>query len=214
MPFVEWLRRTFRREAAAGQLGPYGDAPSGDALLLDPYRAPTRCPALLPVPGYIPTGATAAVPVPGMIVPVITREDVLRQARSCLDIPWQHQGRTRLGVDCLGLIILVAKELGIRGADVDYTTYSREADPAELTRLCRHYLLPIPLAAMRPGDVVQLRDAISPCHLAFLANKGHPYSLIHAVTKWGKVVEHGFTRPWPHMVKAAYSLPGVAPWLD
>jgi cell wall-associated NlpC family hydrolase len=56
------------------------------------------------------------------------RNDIVEAARKYLGVRWVHQGRDRnAGIDCLGLIVVVAEDLGYPLED--YTTYSREPDP-------------------------------------------------------------------------------------
>lgn len=38
---------------------------------------------------------------------------IVEQARTWIGVPFLHQGRTRIGVDCLGLVIAVGQELGM-----------------------------------------------------------------------------------------------------
>ena len=37
---------------------------------------------------------------------------IVAAARTWLGVPWRHQGRTRQGVDCAGLVVLVGRGLG------------------------------------------------------------------------------------------------------
>ena len=48
---------------------------------------------------------------------------IIAAARSWLGVPWRHQGRTRQGVHCAGLVVLVGRELGL--ADYDTHAYGR-----------------------------------------------------------------------------------------
>lgn len=40
-------------------------------------------------------------------------EKFIDEARSYLSVPWKHQGRTRRGVDCVGLVVLAARSCGL-----------------------------------------------------------------------------------------------------
>ena len=53
-------------------------------------------------------------------------DTIVAAARSWLGVPWRHQGRTRQGVDCAGLVVLVGRELGL--ADYDTTAYGRRPE--------------------------------------------------------------------------------------
>ena len=46
---------------------------------------------------------------------MITKEDVVREAKTWLGTPFHHQGRLKgVGVDCAGVIVCVAKELKLK----------------------------------------------------------------------------------------------------
>jgi cell wall-associated NlpC family hydrolase len=53
------------------------------------------------------------------------RTDIVAAARTYLGVPWRHQGRTRAGLDCAGLIVMVARDLAL--SDYDSTAYGRRA---------------------------------------------------------------------------------------
>ena len=42
---------------------------------------------------------------------------IIAAARAWLGVPWRHQGRTRQGVDCAGLVVLVGREFGLAAYD-------------------------------------------------------------------------------------------------
>lgn len=46
-----------------------------------------------------------------------TRAQIVEEARSYLGTKWLHQGRTRDGVDCAGLVACVGNALGLIAYD-------------------------------------------------------------------------------------------------
>src|SRR5687767_7481722 len=44
---------------------------------------------------------------------MISGHEVIGVARNWLGVPYRHQGRSRLGVDCIGLAVVVARELDL-----------------------------------------------------------------------------------------------------
>jgi hypothetical protein len=63
-------------------------------------------------------------------------ESVIREARSYLGVSFSHQGRSRLGIDCVGLVIRSLEAGGYqpRCPETFYnTTYRRTPDPQRLT---------------------------------------------------------------------------------
>lgn len=63
---------------------------------------------------------------PAIIIPGVA---VARQARESLGVRFEHQGRSRAGLDCVGLIVVTYRALGYRIDD--FTAYGRSNDPEE-----------------------------------------------------------------------------------
>lgn len=108
----------------------------------------------------------------------MTPARVVTEARGWLGVKWRHQGRTREGVDCVGLVVMVARALGL--SDVDRTDYARQAADETLREIMREHLLEIPAASAAPGDVVLMRFGAQR-HVAILGDYVFGgLSLIHA----------------------------------
>ncbi len=132
--------------------------------------------------------------------------DVVRTARTWLGTPYHHQGRLKgVGVDCAGLLIGVAHELGL--SDFDVAGYAPRPDGDSLRRLCDEHMQPIALDTARPGDVLLFRFDAHPGHLGILTAANQ---LIHAYLPRRQVVEHGLDAAWWRQVAAQYRFPGVA----
>lgn len=132
----------------------------------------------------------------------VTREDVVAAARRWVGVPYRHQGRNRLGVDCIGLLLVVGWELGL--SDYDVTGYGRSPNAGFLRAECDRLLRPTD--SRQPGDILLLRFKRDPQHLAFVSERG----LIHAWYGAGRVVETALATSWSARVVQAYSIPGVA----
>lgn len=145
-----------------------------------------------------------------------TRADVAAEARKWLATPFAHQGRTRgVGVDCGGLVGCVAVALGIvpadwwaRVFDPVYGGYSRQPANGVLQRVCESFMSRTDTPGV--GDVLLMRFAEEPQHLGIVV----PYvwgglSLVHALARAGKVVEHRLAPVWRARVVQGYSMPGV-----
>lgn len=139
---------------------------------------------------------------------MVAREKVVAAARAWLGTPFHHQGRARgVGVDCAGVIVEVARELGL--ADVDLRGYGRRPDSRELERLCHQQMMPIALADAAPGDVLLLMIDGAPQHLAFQTAIGGERAMLHAYAPSRRVVEHWIDEHWAERIVAAFRLPGV-----
>ena len=106
-------------------------------------------------------------------------DDIIAKAKEYVDVRYKHLGRSILGLDCIGLIIRVANDLGI--TDYDTVGYSRRPNLAEFHRELKNELVAIPLASLGNGDVVLMNEPRWPCHVGFyeVDEKGEAY-IIHA----------------------------------
>lgn len=134
-----------------------------------------------------------------------TRADVLRVARSMIGIPFVHQGRTRQGLDCIGLIVLTASELGY-GFE-DYTKYEPWPDGETIPRIFGSHAGTVEEGKMQPGDVLTFwtrkRGWIN--HAAILSE----YGIIHTMSTVGRVVENGWDPRWRKRIDRVYTYPKV-----
>lgn len=131
--------------------------------------------------------------------------DVIAEARKWLGVPFQHQGRTRFGVDCAGLVELVALGLGLLPAGYraprNYARRPNGTMHALVTTHCAR------LPRVEPGCVVLCRfpNVSTPGHIAICTGS----TLIHAHARVKKVVEHGYREPWLAWTHSAWRLPGI-----
>lgn len=137
---------------------------------------------------------------------------LVAQARGWLGVKWRHQGRSRDGIDCAGLVLKVAHELDLTAFDT--ADYARQASDETMLALCREHLTEIEWADAAPGDVVVMRFA-NQRHIGFLGNyPGGGLSLIHAFSNAPRrVVEHIFNDDWLRTQRATligcFRFPGI-----
>lgn len=135
---------------------------------------------------------------------IITSERIVAEARAWLGVPWRHQGRTRCGVDCVGLVVCVARGLDL--SDYDSTGYGRRAQGQGFVEHFRSNMDAVPIPHARPGNVLVFADHAYPCHCGFLTERlGHPH-LLHAHATRRKVIEEPYAGEWPARVKFAFRL--------
>ncbi len=131
--------------------------------------------------------------------------DVVRVARTWLGTPYHHQGRVKgAGVDCAGLLVGVAKELGL--SDFDVTGYSGRPNGDSLTRVCQEQMTPITLEQLSAGDVLLFKFEAYAGHLGIFIGDN---TLIHSYMPRRQVVEHSLDARWWSLVAGQYRLPGV-----
>lgn len=130
-----------------------------------------------------------------------TRQQIIDAARSYLRVPYHHQGRNRAGIDCAGLIVCVARDVGIELQDMG--GYPRTPDGKALRSFVEEQGRRV--AEYQPGDILLMRFERDPQHLAIVTDRG----MIHSYLGAGKVVEHGIDKTWAKRIVAAYAFPGV-----
>jgi NlpC/P60 family putative phage cell wall peptidase len=142
---------------------------------------------------------------------MITRAQIVREARSWIGTPYHHQQSCRgVGTDCLGLVRGVWRSLYGQDAEAP-PAYSRdwaEASGVEtLINAADRHLIKIPVGSASGGDIVIFRfRAGSPAkHVGILAA---PERVIHAM-EGGPAVEMTVTPWWRRRIVAAFSFPEV-----
>lgn len=123
---------------------------------------------------------------------------IVNAARTYLGVPFVHQGRSRRGVDCVGLLVCVAQDLGIPVSDD--LAYGLNPDPVHLRVKLSENLAPIAIADAQPGDVYQMRFDQDATHVAIVTDRG----IIHALSTARGVVEHRMDNLWRTRIRAAW----------
>lgn len=143
-----------------------------------------------------------------------TRQAVVAEAREWLGTKYQHQQLMKgVACDCRGLVIGVARILGIVPPEFDVNGYSRTPDGVSLLAHCDQHMTRKALADLQPGDVVVGRWSTDPQHMGIVGDYVHGgLSIIHAlgsVDGKGSVVEHRLTNNHFFKPVIGYQMPGV-----
>ena len=127
------------------------------------------------------------------------RNKIVSEARTWIGTKFQHQGRTRSGVDCIGYL----NEIRNNVFNLDEglaKTYSLRVPPTMAVAELKRRLIKINKSEALPGDILLFRGLTNSVHLAILTDKG----MIHSFMKFGKVVEHGFSAAWKRRLMGAF----------
>lgn len=132
----------------------------------------------------------------GFLLPA---QRAVAEARSYIGVKWRHRGRTRLGIDCIGLVV---KAVAAGGIDMrDRRDYGREPWKDGLRReLQEHFGDPV--TDMQPGDVVLMRwdQDPEPAHVGVIGDYPHGgLSLIHSYSLIS-VTEHRIDEVWQRRI--------------
>lgn len=137
--------------------------------------------------------------------------DIAEVARSFVGVPFHHAARSRHGMDCVGLLVMVARELGIEHTDdVHYPMRpKRERLHASLKGAGLAQVEGEPC----PGDVLAFYASESlrvPYHVGILGRSAAGPSLIHAARHPGRVVEITFAGSWLKKHESTWRYPGAS----
>ncbi len=139
-------------------------------------------------------------------IALLTPRDVVKAARQYIGVPYKKQGRTRRGLDCVGLLKLVAIELGENPRDERGYGANISGKKSEII-VSEHCDL-IPKEKRQAGDLVQLLMGLDdPQHWGILTDTG----MIHAYSKEPRcVTEHSLNEEWIGKIRKVYRLRGIA----
>ncbi len=138
---------------------------------------------------------------------MITVPQLVNEARTWIGVPFRHQGRSRMGVDCIGLVVCVRNAVQPWPSGMnELTNYSRVAvDSLLLDKIVEHGFERIDKPVR--GCVVLIRwpKIKHPSHVALLAGD----TIIHAYRRVDKVCEVGYREPWLRLTCGYFKVPGV-----
>lgn len=128
------------------------------------------------------------------------RDAIVAEARKWMGVRWKHQGRDIDGIDCAGLVVNVAKALGL--SDFDTRDYLRLAKDEEMLDRCHQHLVRVDTP--QPGDVGVLKyDGTR--HMVIFTPYTGAIGIIHAYSRAPRrVVEHRFDQAWLRSEQATW----------
>jgi cell wall-associated NlpC family hydrolase len=125
---------------------------------------------------------------------MIPAAEVVNEARSLLGTPYRHQGRSKTAVDCIGLIVVVARELELFDPNrLIPANYSARPKDGLLEKNVAEVCMRVDV--VEPGLIALFRwsPRAPAAHCAILTDDG----MIHSYKTVGCVVEHGYRAKWP-----------------
>lgn len=138
---------------------------------------------------------------------MIGRPDIIvAAARSFAGVPWRHCGRSRSGVDCIGLVLLALREAEIEIPDP--APYEREPQgPRLLEGILAHA---DQVARHQAGDVLLFRMGVYGAHvgIASMHATWRVQAVIHAYAPHRMVVEAPIDNEMRRALVGAFRLRG------
>lgn len=130
--------------------------------------------------------------------------DLSQAALALVGTPFHAQGRLAgVGLDCVGVIVCVARACGIPHRDV--VAYPMQPNGTLIPELS-HQLDRVS-GEPREGDVLAMSFGGEPHHVALLVDGGR---IVHAYNRVRRCVVQSYTDYWRSKVRAVYRFPGVA----
>lgn len=138
--------------------------------------------------------------------------DIVSAARALRGVRFHHQGRSmQTGVDCLGLLVLVAEKCALRMDGVplharDRTDYGHNPDVMTLRAALDAALMQVDVETMQAGDVGLFLVDKRPQHLAIITDypMEDEFGMIHAYAPQRKVIEHRLDAQWKDRLVGLY----------
>ena len=141
----------------------------------------------------------------------MSKQNIEKIINSYLGTAFKHQGRVKKnaqnngGVDCLGLIVLVLQELGVKIED--YKNYSTFPDGLLLKAELEKLLIKTSKEELIVGDILLFRIKNNPQHLAIVSKtEGGKVFFTHAYQPENKVVENSLDAVWRNRLAGSYKL--------
>lgn len=135
---------------------------------------------------------------------MISRDEIIAEARTWIGTPFKHQGRLKgVGVDCVGVIVGVAKSLNI--LDYNPTNYSRLPNMQVMGDALNKLLIEIDIKDAKIGDIYWMKFRESAQHLAFKTDIG----ILHATSQAKKCIETSLNDSLEKTIYKVYRFKGI-----
>jgi cell wall-associated NlpC family hydrolase len=104
--------------------------------------------------------------------------DFVAAARKYEGTRWHHLGRSKDGVDCVGLLLLAAEDAGMPHEHPP--AYPRGQRGYDLVKACEQMGRRIAINQAQDGDILIFTDGLFPCHVGIRSTKFGVPHVIHA----------------------------------
>ncbi len=131
----------------------------------------------------------------------VKRTDIAKEARTWVGAPYRHLGRSRQGIDCVGLVLRAVEPFGI----VDYPddiVYTRESKGLDLLRPFQERMDRINMRDVEAGDVILFKEGPFPHHCGIAIEDSGRIYIVHAEAKARKVAITTLEQMYPTAIAA------------
>lgn len=133
---------------------------------------------------------------------------IIPEARKLIGTPFTHQGRNpSVGLDCIGFVLAVLKNIGVDLSDKDELGYSRIPSTFLLQEKFQASLFSIEKDQMQEGDIFLMRFGKFPQHTGFITQyDSNNFGVIHCYQQVGKITEHLLNDSWRSKIINIYRI--------
>jgi cell wall-associated NlpC family hydrolase len=121
-----------------------------------------------------------------------------------MGVPYRHQGRSERSLDCLGLLLFAANDVGLMPVTAGRRNYGR-APLDELLDRIPDYCDRLERAEVGAVILVKWPGDKRAGHVAICAGE----TMIHCYSNAGKVVEHGYRGHWLRWTDSVWWIRGL-----
>lgn len=133
---------------------------------------------------------------------------IVTTARTLINTPYQHQGRTPgKGLDCSGVVVLTAYLAGLTNKKWGKTNYPRNSNNSLVEGLEEYC---IRIEKLQCGAIALFKISSIPYHCGIISDYADGLGLIHAYSNAGVVAEHELIPWWQDKIVRVYGFPGVS----
>lgn len=137
---------------------------------------------------------------------MVTRQQIIDEARTFIDTPFHHQGRVKsIGVDCAGVVGMVGVALGLLNIEDLPKDYAKQPNANQMTKVLDEKMDRIPIHEATIGDVYHFAFDREPQHVGIITDIG----ILHAYAQVRKCVEHSLDDTWQKRIRGAYRFKGI-----
>jgi hypothetical protein len=138
---------------------------------------------------------------------LVNGQKIVDVAQTLIGTPYQHQGRMPgVGLDCIGVPLVVGWELKLIGNYYNPQNYARDADGSlipNLQKFCDRKCI------FEPGLIAVFKFSAQAHHVGILTRFRDDWGLLHAYQNVGAVKEHQLDRWWRDKIVDLFGFRGV-----
>lgn len=130
-----------------------------------------------------------------------------KAAQDLIKTPFQRQGRTREGLDCVGLVLMAAQSVGVDLSAHDETTYGAQPNPVRLRQRLDAAFNQAQSLGVGSVLLINIPD-IGTTHVGVVAERNGVLTFVHASDSRGEVIEHRLDGATRKKINTIYELKG------